>query len=171
MARCVCTCGHVMWNGNGKPIIWAFRVDAIRAFSEKNPDCVFSSEHVFFQMHDCVCGDPQEDLDCWYCSECHSLAVFMDSDRTRLDFEKMKEHPQTTESDLANWDRYIALRDEEYEKFMDFCEGMHPMEVIEQYSFRFRYWVSPDKKHIYAFNESGVFQFGYRRSRVLKFEV
>lgn len=96
MAHTLCICGHDMWNGNGEPIIWAFRVDAIRAFSQRYPDRVFSSDP-FFQMNDCVYGDPQEDLDCWYCSECHSLAVFMDADRTRLDFEKMTERPQTTE--------------------------------------------------------------------------
>lgn len=54
---------------------------------------------------------------------------------------------------------------------MDFCEGMRPMEVLEKYSFRFRYRVSPDKKHIYAFDENGVFQFGYQCSRVLRFEA
>lgn len=26
MAHCACMNGHSMWNGDGKPVIWAFRL-------------------------------------------------------------------------------------------------------------------------------------------------
>lgn len=159
-----------MWNGDGKPIIWAFRVDFIQKFSKRHPDRVLGLRDGFFQMYDCLENDPQEDLDCWYCDECHSLAVFVDSEHIRFDFEMMTETPAVMESDVADWTEYIALRDKEFETYMDFYEGMRPDEAVEKYRFRYKYRVSPDKKLIYAFDEGGTFQFGFSQKRLLRLE-
>ena len=67
MAHASCPNGHGMWDGDGKPIVWAFRVGFIRDFMKAHPDCKLDRESEYWQMYDCVDDVPGEDLDCWYC--------------------------------------------------------------------------------------------------------
>lgn len=39
MAHASCPSGHGMWNGDGKPIVRAFRLDFFRDFMKEHPDC------------------------------------------------------------------------------------------------------------------------------------
>ncbi|MBE5851170.1 MAG: hypothetical protein E7298_13725 [Lachnospiraceae bacterium] len=39
MAHASCPNGHGMWNGDGKPVVWAFRVGFFRDFMKTHPDC------------------------------------------------------------------------------------------------------------------------------------
>ena len=52
MAHASCPSGHGMWNGNGKPVVWAFRVGYIREFVKEHPDCILSDDGYYWQMYD-----------------------------------------------------------------------------------------------------------------------
>ena len=43
MAHTYCPNGHEMWNGDGKPVVYAFRVDFFRNFMKVHPDAVLGS--------------------------------------------------------------------------------------------------------------------------------
>jgi len=75
LAHASCPNGHGMWDGDGKPIVWTFRVGFIRDFMKAHPDCKLDRESEYWQMYDCVDDVPGEDLDCWYCDECKGLVV------------------------------------------------------------------------------------------------
>ena len=74
--------------GDGKPVVWAFRVGFIRDFMKAHPDCKLDRESEYWQMYDCVDDVPGEDLDCWYCDECKGLVVYVDI--SRYDFKRME---------------------------------------------------------------------------------
>ena len=156
-----------MWNGAGQPVVYAFRVAFFREFAKLHPDCVLGIGKDYWQLYDCVDGVLGEDLDCWCCDECQSLVVF--SDNLRYDFIQMRELPEISTSDVASWEEYIAFRDWDYEKFMDYSEGRHPLQAIEIYPFKCRYRLSPDKKTICAFDADGTLQFGYRQIKCIVF--
>ena len=120
------------------------------------------------QMYDCVDDVFGEDLDCWYCEECGNLAVFVDL--FRYDFIRMDNLPSITFNEVLDWEEYIALRNQEFEDFQDFYQGKSPIEAIRDYSFKYKYRLSPDKKNIYAFDSSGKLQFGYEQSAFIEFE-
>ncbi len=167
MAHASCPNGHGMWNGDGKPVVWAFRVSYFRDFMKAHPDCKLDEDSEYWQLYDCVDDVPGEDLDCWYCDECKALVVYVDI--ARYDFKRMETLPGIKPEELAGWEDYIALRDREFEDFQDFYEGKSPIEAIEQYDFTYRYKVSPDKKTIYALDRDGRVAFGYFRSNYTEF--
>lgn len=170
MAHTNCPNGHNMWNGDGKPIVYAFRVGFIKRFTEQFPDRVLNSGDQFFHMYD-LCdelgGVPGEDLDCWYCDECKGLVVFVDN--LRYDYQRLDTVPDMAYSDLLEWEDYIALRDLQFEHFQNFYEGKTPLEAVSTYDFEYRYKVSKDKKTIYAFDRDGELAFGYSLSSFMEF--
>lgn len=167
MAHTGCPSGHDMWNGDGKPVVWAFRIDFFREFVEKHPDCKLDDNGDYWQLYDCVDGVPGEDLDCWYCDECKGLTVFVDI--SRYDYMLIEVLPIINMDEILSWEEYIALRDWEFENFQEYYEGMNPLEAIETYQFNYKYRVSPDKKLIYALNVDGIAEFGYKRVNYREF--
>ena len=161
MAHTSCPNGHRMWNGDGTPVVWAFRVRYIYDYMKDNPDCVFGFGDRLWQIYDCVDDVPGEALDCWYCDECQGLVVFVDT--FRYDFNRMKKTPEISLSDVDTWEEYIAFRDDEFDQFTEFYEGKSPVWAIEHYPFQYKYRLSPDKKTIYAFDATGHIQFGYEQ--------
>ena len=167
MAHASCPNGHGMWNGDGKPVVWAFRVGFFRDYMRTHPDCRLEEEPEYLQMYDYVDDVPGEDLDCWYCHECKGLVVFVDI--ARYDFKRMESLPDGKPEDFDRWEEYIALRDREFEDFQEFYEGKNPIEAIEQYEFTYHYRLSPDKKTIYALDKEDKIVFGYFRSNYTEF--
>ena len=167
MAHASCPNGHDMWNGDGKPVVWAFRVGFFSDYMKNHPECTLGEGSEDWQMYDCVDGFQGEDLDCWYCDECKGLVVYVDI--ARYDFIRLESLPDIKWEDLYDWEYYIAMRHREFEDFQDFYEGKSPLEAIEQYDFAYRYKVSPDKKNIFAFNRKDRVVFGYFRSNYAEF--
>lgn len=167
MAVTECINGHRMWNGDGKPVIWAFKISDLREFEQMYPDKVLSfstnNKYPLQQMYDCIADINGEELDCWYCEKCKCLTVF--TEQSRLDFVLMQAPPKATYDDVVNWDFYIALRNKEFEKFQDFYEGKKPLEAVFSYDFKFLYKVSPDKRLIYAFGRDDKIAFAFGRAR------
>ena len=172
MAKTACINGHPMWNGDGKPVVYAFRVGFFQDYVKKYPDRVLGMEPDedgwFYQMYDCVDDAPGEDLDCWYCDECGSLAVFVD--HLRYDYIRADLPPEMTLDMTAGWEDYIALRDRPFEDFQDYYEGMNPMDAISTYPFTYRYKVSPDKKQIVAYDADNNIAFGFELARFIDFD-
>ena len=167
MAHASCPNGHDMWNGDGKPVVWAFRVGFFSDFMKTHPDCKLGEEPEYWQMYDCVDDVPGEDLDCWYCDECKGLVVH--AGISRYDFKRMESLPDVKLANLDGWEEYIALRDREFEDFQEFYKGKNPIEAIEQYDFTYRYMLSPGRKTIYALDREGKIAFGYFRSNFTEF--
>lgn len=170
MAHTPCPNGHDMWNGDGKPVVWAYRVNYFRDFMKEHPDCILDNEdydHRWWQIYDCVDEVPGEDLDCWFCDECKGLTVFLDI--YRYDFQYIEDVPDVTAGAVSDWEEYIALRDQPFEEFQDFYAGKNPLEAIEEYEFEYKYRVSPDKKLIFAFGKDGKAAFGFKRSQYKQF--
>lgn len=169
MAHCLCLNGHDMWNGDGKPIVYVFRVDLLKEFTRKHPTFRLGFDYDG-SLLDCMDEYPDEDLNCWYCDECRSLTIFIDSLNIRYDFTRTDVLLKIKENDVLDWSKYIALRDEEFERFMDFYEGMTPNEAIEKFAFPYSCRISPDWMHIHIFDREGNYQFGFEQKRVLHFE-
>lgn len=167
MAHCSCLNGHSMWNGDGKPLVEVFRVDYILSYSHRHPECILGSS-TGFELYDCFRDDPKEELDCWYCDECHSLAIFIDSENLRYDFETMPDGTAVSQADVVGWEKYYALREKDFEAYSDFYEGMNPAEAIEKYLFPYEYRVSPDRMWIFAFDRHGTFCFGFKQKHVVR---
>ncbi len=170
MAHTACPNGHDMWNGDGKPVVWAFRANYFREFMREHPDCILDMEdedNRWWQIYDCVDEVPGEDLDCWYCDECKGLTVFVDI--YRYDFQYIENTTAIAAQDVSDWEEYIALRDRAFESFQDFYAGMSPIDAIEKYDFEYMYRVSPDKKTILAFGRDGKAAFGFKRSQFRQF--
>lgn len=168
MAHASCPNGHGMWNGDGKPVVWAFRVNFFREYMKGHPDCILGMDGKYGEMFDCVDDVPGEDLDCWYCDKCKGVVVF--ADLLRYDYVRMEKLPSTAIDDVIDWEEYIALREADFEDFQEFYEGKSPVEAIEKYPFKYKYRLSPDKKTIYAFDSAGVIQFGYEQSEFHEFD-
>ena len=169
MAHTTCPNGHSMWNGDGKPVVYAFRTEYIREYSKMHPECILAENGVTPAMYDITDEAPQEDIDCWYCEECKGLVVFVDTLEERHDYKILDDVPDVRMSELKDWDEYIALRYWDFEEWDAFYAGMTPIQAIEQYDFKYRYMVSPDKEKIYAFDKDGNIMFGYFRSMYTKF--
>lgn len=167
MAHTSCPSGHGMWDGNGKPVVWAFRVGYIREFVKEHPDCILSDDGPYWQMYDIVDDAIGEDLDCWYCDECKGLTVFVDL--ARYDFKRYELIPEIHPSEYATWEDYIAQRESDFEDFQEYYEGMNPLDAIETYPFEYRYKVSPDKKTIIALNKNDKIAFAYWRCMYQEF--
>lgn len=60
--------GHDMWNGDGKPVVEAFRIEYLREYTKAHPECRLYEDPRYWQLYDCVHNVPGEDLDCWYSS-------------------------------------------------------------------------------------------------------
>lgn len=74
------------------------------------------------------------------------------------------------ETVVSDWDKYIALREEELEEFQSFYENMTVAQAIETYGFPRSCRVSPDRKHIYVFDRNGHFQFCLEHAGTFHFE-
>ncbi len=165
MAHASCPNGHDMWNGDGTPVVWAYRVGYFREYMEAVPECILDDD---WQIYDCTEYEPGEDLDCWYCEKCKGLVVYVDI--ARLDYKRIPYDPVHAKIDqFKTWEDFIALRDREFEAFQEFYQGKSPLEAIEQYPFKYRYKVSPDLRVIFAFNKKGYLSFGYERSNWTEF--
>ena len=168
MAHTNCPNGHDMWNGDGKPVVWAFRVNFFRDFLKGHPDCILGMDGKYGELFDCVDNAPGEDLDCWYCEKCDGVVVFVDL--YRYDFTRMKSLPPVDLTEVAEWEEYIAMREPDFENFQEFYEGKNPVEAIDSYPFKTKFRVSPDKKTIYAFDSAGNIQFGYKQASFKEFD-
>ena len=156
-----------MWNGDGKPVVWVFGIDYFKKFMKEHPNCILSDKGDWWQIYDCYDEHPEEELDCWYCDECESIAVFTGEDKYRYDFEKMETVNNVSRDNIANWQDYVALKDRPFEDFQDWYEGRNPLAALEEYEFEYRYKVSPDKKFVYAIDSNGEVAFGYKQTRFL----
>ncbi len=168
MAHAICPNGHTMWDGDGKPYVWAFRIGFIREYMKSHPDFKLG-DHTGLsrELYDLVENDSDEDLDCWYCDECKGLIVFFDN--YRFDYKPIESIPEINAGQLEGWDDYIALRDNDFSDFQEFYVGKNPIEAIEEYDFKYMFKVCPDKNKIYAVNKEGGISFGYYRSKVYEF--
>ena len=60
MAHTPCPNGHDMWDGDGRAVIWAFRVNFIKEYQEKHSDCILGVEEnaitgeLAYQIYDCA---------------------------------------------------------------------------------------------------------------------
>ena len=137
MAHTSCPSGHSMWNGDGKPVVYAFRINFFKDFVKKYPYFQLGNDEHLSQIYDCVDGVRGEDLDCWYCDECKGLVVFVD--HMRYDFKIMDKLPEINMDELLAWEEYIALRDHDFDEFMEYYMGMSPLQAIESYKFKYKY--------------------------------
>lgn len=154
MAKTSCINGHPMWNGDGKPVIWAYRIGYFVEYMKRHPDCILGDSGNGYQIFDCVREDPEEDLDVWYCDECGSVAVF--TGHFRYDYCRMHSLPKIDEDIFDCWEEYVALRDLPYDEFMDFYDGKSPLEAIMTYHFPVKYWVCLPSLADYIKNQGNV---------------
>lgn len=154
MAHCSCYYGHDMWNGDGKPVVWAFRLAYFEEFQRSHPEAVLGTDE-YYAIYDCFEWDCQEDLDCWYCDECGSLVVFVGDAKFGLCYVPVEIKEQLTEDELPGWELYLAMRDPEFNAFSDQYDGKRPLDALMKYRVPYRCWVSPDKDKICVFNEDG----------------
>ena len=113
MAHTSCPSGHSMWNGDGKPVVYAFRINFFKDFVKKYPYFQLGNDEYLSQIYDCVDGIRGEDLDCWYCDECKGLVVFVN--HIRYNFKIMDKLPEINMDELLAWEEYIALRDHDFD--------------------------------------------------------
>lgn len=166
MAHCACINGHDMWNGDGKPEVTALREAFFLEYLKRHPDRVLGSDSCP-QIYDCYEDDPDEEYDLWFCDDCQCLTAFTHDEHFRYDYQKVAVTTDITYEEVADWDKYYALRNKEFEDYMDFYRGKTPADAILQYSFPYEYRVSPDRKTIYAFDRNKICQYGFTLVRVL----
>lgn len=154
MGHCSCFYGHDMWNGDGKPEVWAFRLAYFEEFQRSHPEVVLGTEE-YYAIYDCFESYSQENLDCWYCDECGGLVVFVGDARFGLSYAPIAFDELITETQLSDWELYFAMRDREFEWFSDYCEGKRPLDALLGYRIPYRCRVSPDLARIFVFNEAG----------------
>ena len=161
MAHAQCINGHSMWDGDLKPSVEVYRVGYIKDFMREHPDCHLGDE-ICPYIYDCTDGVLHEELDVWYCDDCKSVVVFDGDDR--YDYVLFETEKNIKYHDLKEWQEYIAMRWEEFEKFCDFGRGKSPLEAIETFKFKYHYKVSNDKRLIFAFNNNEL-EFNYIQER------
>lgn len=166
MAHTHCPAGHDMWNGDGKPVVYAYRVGFFEEFMKEHPDCVLGSRD-YLAIYDCVDYVMGEDLDCWYCDECQGLVVFVDN--LRYDYVRMERTPSVLFSEVSSWEEYIGIRDQDFEDFSDAYQGKSPLDAIADYDFKYKYRLSPDKRTIYAFDRNQTISFAYSCAEYTQF--
>ena len=162
MAHCRCINGHDMWNGDGKPVIWAFSIRYIKDYVKRFPDVTLGTG---MQIYDLF--NDEDELDCWYCDECHSLTVFIN--HYRYDFVRFDVNKEMKITSLSNWEDYIALRNIPFDEFSDWYDGMNPLTAIENYKFDYLYKVSSDKQFIYAIDSHDEIAFGFQQVRLIDY--
>ncbi|MCH3962245.1 MAG: hypothetical protein LKE48_08985 [Solobacterium sp.] len=162
MAHLSCPNGHGMWNGDGKPVVYAYRVKYLLEYAQQHPDFkLLDNDSAIVDFDDIVCDSSDEELDCWYCDICKGLTVFRNI--CCFSYQRLEKLPELTIADVNHWEDYIAFRYKEYEGvFMDFCDGKSITEVLNTYPFHYSYKVSQDKMMIYAFDQGGSIAFGYQ---------
>lgn len=158
MAHTCCINGHGMWNGNEKPCVEAYRVNFFRDLVKKEPDCVIHHDDFFGKyqyIYDCTEGHPGESLDIWYCDQCGSFVVFVDWDKYSLDYSPCPKQSAGRNLNYKNWEEYIAFRNisDDSEAFHDYCEGRNPLDALQTFGFKERYYLSPDKECIVKVEE------------------
>lgn len=174
MAHTKCPAGHIMWNGDGKPDVQAYRINYFSGFDQRHPEYKLHTDGGFPAIYDTYeeDGHPEEEYDLWYCDECKGLAIFTIDNRFRYDYV----FSEPTEDDMNlftdGWEEYYALRDDEYhDKFYDLCDNRTPWDVLSTYEFKRIYRVSPDKELIFAFlTKNSQLEFVYRLSIIHDFE-
>lgn len=162
MAHVLCPNGHSMWDGDGKPIVYVFRIVYIKEFCKNNPNIRFESYGKYTQMYDITDNVEGEDIDCWYCDECKGINVYVDN--RIYQYKRINGSIDINITEIMNLDEYIALRNDEYEKFQKYYNNMKPIEAIDAYDFKYRYKISKDKQYIYAINKNNTIEFGYELS-------
>ena len=51
MAHVFCPNGHDMWNGDGQPVVWAFRTGFFCDFMKEHPDCILAVKNQNTMMY------------------------------------------------------------------------------------------------------------------------
>lgn len=166
MSQANCYNGHQMWNGDGKEVLYAFRINYLRDFTKAHPDCILSLDGTYGMMYD-ICESPGEDLDCWICSECGAVTVFVDC--YRYDFIRMENTCPYSFEDLTGWEEYIVLRDDEFDEIQEFYQYKSPVEAIETFNFKYKCMLSPDKKTVCIFDTKGKILCSYEQVRLIAF--
>ena len=167
MAQANCYNGHQMWNGDGKEVIYAFRINYLRDYMKTHPDCILSLDGIYGMMYD-ICESPGEDLDCWLCSECGAVTIFVDS--YRYDFVRMENTCPYSIEDLTDWEEYIVLRDDEFDEFQEFYQYKSPVEAIETFNFKYKCFLSPDKQTVCVFDNKEKILCSYEQVRMITFD-
>lgn len=179
MAHTSCYNKHSMWNGDGKPVVYAYRIGFLVEYMNRHPDfklCVPTTENEYgydiFDVEDKLADEfPKDSLDIWYCDECGCLAIFYSD--SRADYTPIKDLSQISYEDIKEWTDYIACREMEFEEFQDYYEEMNPVDAAMNFQFKYRYKVSVDMKYIYGYdsNYNIVHGFELKQDRVLKTDV
>lgn len=166
MAHTACINRHSMWNGDGKPCVWIYEVKFFVEFMKSHPGFLLchpeGDDEFGMQIYDCFDEMGVEEPDGWYCDECGCLAVFL-GDR-RVDYEPIADI-SIQFAEIADWEDYVACRDDEFERFQDFYENKSPVDALEQFSFKIRYKLSTDGKYAYGYNDKKEIVNGFVRVR------
>lgn len=161
MGKTMCVNNHLLSNCDEKPTVWVFRTGFLKEYAKAYPKTVLGDEFLLFDATDEI---KNEELNCWFCDECHSFIVFARQDEThelRYDYLPSKDIPKTL-NDCAGWEEYMAFRDDDFGDFEEATEGKTIQESIEIYkATRPKYLLSPDKTRIYVFSEDGAVLRGY----------
>lgn len=168
MAKTCCVNGHPMWNGDGKPVLWIFRVGFLAEYEKKHPDAVLREDGYFPEIYDITDGSGTDDLDGWYCDECKSVAIF--TGNLRYDYVLMETLPEYSYNEVKNWEDYIVLRDSDFEDFQDFYEGKRPYDAVKSYPFKYLYKLSPDGKTALAFDQGNSLVIAYELKEFVDFD-
>ena len=150
MAHIGCTCGKDLWNGDGKPVIWAFRVNYLYEILEKNPDIVWADDDYY--ILDEFFYDTNEEPDIWFCDSCKRFSVFRGIERDEERFNYTITLP-LPDFENERWEEYILFRDWEYDEFDCNVEGRSLKDILQNYHFRKTCKVSPDKRFVNYYEE------------------
>lgn len=147
------------------PVVWAFRTKYIRDFALSNPGITinYSDDYYFWEQLKDI---RHENLECLYCEECKSLAVFVREER--YDFVPIDDF-KNANPELAYYEEYIGMRQAEFKKFMVFCNGKSPNECLATYSFERKYYLSPKRDKIICVERDGSISAAWELVRHLYF--
>ena len=166
MAKTSCINNHPMWNGDGGPVLWIYRVGFLKKYQEDHPEFVFDGR--IPEIYDLVDEGYKEDLDGWYCDVCKSVAIF--TENFRYDYVPKETLPDCSYEQALSWEEYIAIRDDDLEAFQDFYVGKRPYDAVESYPFRYKYRLSPDENIVLAFDQGREPVFAYELKRFIDFD-
>jgi len=155
-----------MWDGDGKPTIWAYRLNFFRNLIKEEPDVRLSLEHGV-AMFDFVDGRPKEDLEVWHCDKCGRIQIFQyDKNHEYWKYYEPKTEANIGESALINdkeWEDYIVFNDKEFEEFESKTDMWFLSSVINEYEYKKIARVSNDEKEIHYYN--------YEINKVIRYEL
>ena len=145
MAHIGCTCGKDLWNGDGKPIIWAFRVNYLYDILRKKPNIIWCSDDYY--ILDEFFNGGKEDPDVWFCDSCKRFSVFYGNgrDEERFNFTLTLPLP---DFENEKWEKYVLFRDWEYDKFDTEVENRLLSDILRNYHFKRTCMVSQDGRFI-----------------------